>query len=123
VDLLECSTSLREIPKEVTPLHHSSPARVIHSLIGIVLLVIGDSKSGLKASRLNILFLIHKTNKTKMTETVVGPAQKPSKTEEEILAAFDSIPLFMKSLPEEDNQDTTLSALQSLIYEGTPDGG
>jgi len=58
-----------------------------------------------------------------MDRTAVGPAPKQSKTEEEILAAFDSVPLFMKNLPEEDNQDTALSALQSLIYEGTPDGG
>ena len=58
-----------------------------------------------------------------MDRTAVGPAPKPIKTEEEMLAAFDSIPLFMKNLPEEDNQDTTLSALQSLIHEGTPDGG
>jgi len=58
-----------------------------------------------------------------MANNFVGPVPKPSKTEEEVLAAFDSIPLFMKSLPAEDNQDPTLSALQSLIYEGTPDGG
>ncbi|KJA24633.1 hypothetical protein HYPSUDRAFT_86005 [Hypholoma sublateritium FD-334 SS-4] len=42
-------------------------------------------------------------------------------TEAEALAAFDSVPLFMKSLPDDDANDTTLSALQSLIYEGTPD--
>jgi len=58
-----------------------------------------------------------------MANNFVGPVPRPSKTEEEVLAAFDSTPLFMKSLPEEDNQDPTLSALQSLIYEGTPDGG
>ena len=44
-------------------------------------------------------------------------------TEADALAAFDSVPLFMKSLPEDDANDTALSALQSLIYEGTPDGG
>ncbi|KAF5387787.1 hypothetical protein D9615_000043 [Tricholomella constricta] len=37
------------------------------------------------------------------------------------LAAFDSVPLFMKSLPSDDTEDTTLAALQSLAYEGTPD--
>ena len=58
-----------------------------------------------------------------MSNAVMGPVPKSSKTEEEVLAAFDSIPLFMKSLPEEDNRDPALSALQSLIYEGTPDGG
>ncbi|KAH7914383.1 40S ribosomal protein S7 [Hygrophoropsis aurantiaca] len=34
---------------------------------------------------------------------------------------IDNIPLFMKSLPSEDADDSTLKALQSLIYEGTPD--
>lgn len=49
------------------------------------------------------------------------PKSRP--TEDEALAAFESIPLFMKSLPEDGIQnDPTLSALQSLIYEGTPDG-
>ena len=51
------------------------------------------------------------------------PAPKARPTEDEALAAFESIPLFMKSLPEDDIQNPTLSALQSLIYEGTPDGG
>jgi len=51
----------------------------------------------------------------------VGPSLKPAKNEVEALAAFDSVPLFMKSLPDE--EDLAVSALQSLIYEGTPDGG
>lgn len=38
------------------------------------------------------------------------------------LAEFDSIPLFMKSLPSEETDDTALAALQSLAHEGTPDG-
>lgn len=42
---------------------------------------------------------------------------------EDTLAAFDSVPLFMKSLPQGDTDDTVLSALQSLAHEGTPDGG
>jgi small subunit ribosomal protein S7e len=41
---------------------------------------------------------------------------------EDKLAALDSVPLFMKSLPTEDADDTVISALQSLAYEGTPDG-
>ncbi|CAA7259472.1 unnamed protein product [Cyclocybe aegerita] len=53
--------------------------------------------------------------------TVAGPELKPRPTEDSVLASFDSIPLFMKSLPEEDGEDATLAALQSLIYEGTPD--
>lgn len=41
----------------------------------------------------------------------------------EKLAEFDSVPLFMKSLPTEETEDVALAALQSLAYEGTPDGG
>ena len=41
---------------------------------------------------------------------------------EDTLASFDNIPLFMKSLPEEAFDDTAISALQSLVHEGTPDG-
>ena len=41
---------------------------------------------------------------------------------DEKLAAFDNIPLFMKSLPEDGTDDVAISALQSLAYEGTPDG-
>lgn len=39
------------------------------------------------------------------------------------LKAFDSVPLFMKSLPSDDVDDTMVNAIQSLIYEGPPDGG
>ncbi|KAF8803757.1 40S ribosomal protein S7 [Phlegmacium glaucopus] len=56
-----------------------------------------------------------------MASSITGPVPKPRPTEDETLAAFESVPLFMKSLPEGDNQDSSLSALQSLIYEGTPD--
>lgn len=41
---------------------------------------------------------------------------------EEKLAAFDDAPLFMKSLPEDAMDNPAVSALQSLAYEGTPDG-
>ncbi|GBE79596.1 hypothetical protein SCP_0207960 [Sparassis crispa] len=37
------------------------------------------------------------------------------------LASFDSIPLFMKSLPEDAADDPVIGALQSLAFEGTPD--
>jgi hypothetical protein len=46
----------------------------------------------------------------------------PSALVDDRLAAFDSTPLFMKSLPTEDSDDSAISALQSLAYEGTPDG-
>lgn len=57
-----------------------------------------------------------------MTVPIVGPALKPS-AEAETLASFDSVPLFMKSWPDEPTEDTALAALQSLVFEGTPDGG
>lgn len=52
------------------------------------------------------------------------PQPPPARSPEEVLAAFDNVPLFMKSLPEDDTNDPsgTISALQSLAYEGTPDG-
>ncbi|KAH7931344.1 40S ribosomal protein S7 [Leucogyrophana mollusca] len=48
------------------------------------------------------------------------PLPQPASIEE-TLAAFDKIPLFMKSLPEDDTSGSTLEALKSLIYDGTPD--
>ena len=41
---------------------------------------------------------------------------------EDKIAAFDAVPLFMKSLPNEDTNDGVIAALQSLAHEGTPDG-
>ena len=48
--------------------------------------------------------------------------QQSDTSVEETLASFESIPLFMKSLPEDAFNDTAISALQSLVHEGTPDG-
>ncbi|KAI0660911.1 40S ribosomal protein S7 [Cubamyces menziesii] len=48
------------------------------------------------------------------------PLPQPLPVDEK-LAAFDSVPLFMKSLPEDAADDVAISALQSLAYEGTPD--
>jgi hypothetical protein len=59
---------------------------------------------------------------TEMAAQVVGPAPKPYNVSE-TLASFDSVPLFMKSLPEETAEDSALAALQSLVYDGSPDGG
>lgn len=42
---------------------------------------------------------------------------------EQKLQEFDSVPLFMRSLPDEGVDDTAITALQSLVHEGTPDGG
>ncbi|KAI1796313.1 40S ribosomal protein S7 [Ganoderma leucocontextum] len=48
------------------------------------------------------------------------PLPQPASIEEK-LAAFDTIPLFMRSLPEDGTEDPAIAALQSLAYEGTPD--
>ncbi|KIJ70455.1 hypothetical protein HYDPIDRAFT_105183 [Hydnomerulius pinastri MD-312] len=50
----------------------------------------------------------------------IGP-QPESVDFEDMLASFDNIPLFMKSLPEDDTDNVALQALQSLAYDGTPD--
>jgi hypothetical protein len=39
---------------------------------------------------------------------------------ENLDASMSEVPLFMKELPEEEND--TLAALQSLVYDGTPEG-
>ncbi|KAG1792431.1 40S ribosomal protein S7 [Suillus plorans] len=40
---------------------------------------------------------------------------------EEKMAALESTPLFMKSLPSEESNDPVIQALQSLAFDGTPD--
>lgn len=54
-----------------------------------------------------------------MTEPLPFPQPAPIKDK---LQEFDSVPLFMRSLPEDDTEDIAISALQSLAYEGTPNG-
>ncbi|KAG1715955.1 hypothetical protein ID866_1179 [Astraeus odoratus] len=51
----------------------------------------------------------------------MGPEEAPRVDFDEKLAAVESLPLFMKSLPGEDTTDVAVQALQSLAYEGTPD--
>ncbi|KDQ14328.1 hypothetical protein BOTBODRAFT_32794 [Botryobasidium botryosum FD-172 SS1] len=46
------------------------------------------------------------------------PQPRPVTTTED---DFNSVPLFMRALPEEDTANPTIDALQSLLYEGTPD--
>lgn len=41
---------------------------------------------------------------------------------DEVLKEFDSVPLFMRSLPDEGVDDVAITALQSLAHDGTPDG-
>jgi len=50
---------------------------------------------------------------------VTGP-QPPSFNEQ--LASLGSLPLFMSSLPDDPADNVALSALQSLVHDGTPDG-
>jgi len=54
-----------------------------------------------------------------VSESAVPLPQPPDL--EDKLAAFNSIPLFMKSLPEDDTENATIAALQSLVHDGTPD--
>jgi hypothetical protein len=52
----------------------------------------------------------------------VGPEPHPQADDLD-LSSFDSIPLFMRSLPnDEGEENAALAALQSLAHEGTPDG-
>ena len=48
-----------------------------------------------------------------------GPA---ARNVDSALKDFDSVPLFMKSLPNEEANDSVIQALQALAHEGTPDG-
>lgn len=57
-----------------------------------------------------------------MSETY-GPRELSQEEIESKLKAFDEIPLFMKSLPEDESENPMIAALQDLVYEGTPDGG
>ncbi|KAK7061427.1 Tetratricopeptide repeat protein 4 [Favolaschia claudopus] len=56
-----------------------------------------------------------------MSTSSYGPQPVPKRTLEETLKDFDSVPLFMKSLPDEETDDPTIAALQALAHEGTPD--
>lgn len=56
-----------------------------------------------------------------MAATFPQPPQN-GMTPEEKLAELESLPLFMKSLPEDPSDDPIISALQNLAHEGTPDG-
>jgi hypothetical protein len=62
---------------------------------------------------------------TSQQSTVVGPekyripdAINTDNVEEEL----NKIPLFMRDLPEDTNDNVALQALQSLVYDGTPEG-
>ncbi|RHZ46535.1 hypothetical protein Glove_615g4 [Diversispora epigaea] len=46
---------------------------------------------------------------------------KPKNVNEEFLKEWNKVPLFMTELPEEEEESETLAALQSLMYEGSPE--
>ena len=65
--------------------------------------------------------IFYQTTDNSMAATFPQPLQN-EKSPEEKLAELESLPLFMKSLPEDASDDPVISALQSLAHEGTPDG-
>ena len=67
-----------------------------------------------------LLFTIEAVDNS-MAATFPQPPQS-EKSPEEKLAELESLPLFMKSLPEDASDDPLISALQDLTHEGTPDG-
>ena len=76
------------------------------------------SQTRISGWRLSVLFR-HSSTTSTMTEPI--PFPQPASLEGK-LQEFDSVPLFMRSLPEDDTDDIAVSALQSLAHEGTPDG-
>ena len=71
--------------------------------------------------RSSLPLLLHLTPKPEQNMESTPLPQPP--VFDEKLAEFDSVPLFMRSLPEDGKGDGALSALQSLVHDGTPDGG
>jgi hypothetical protein len=58
-----------------------------------------------------------------MAAPITGPRPLSDEDVKKKLAELESTPLFMKSLPsEEETDNVALAALQSLAHEGTPDG-
>jgi len=58
------------------------------------------------------------------TPTIMATLPQPIKIDvQSKINELDSVPLFMKSLPDDpSNQGEALDALQALVYDGTPDG-
>lgn len=57
------------------------------------------------------------------TPAIIGPQQIDDSVVAAKLAELQATPLFMRQLPDGDTDDLATSALQSLLYEGMPDGG
>ena len=62
------------------------------------------------------------TIRTRLSTMTAGPQPLSDDALAKKLAEFDSIPLFMKSLPSDEADDGALAALQSLAHDGDPDG-
>ncbi|KAJ3313249.1 hypothetical protein HDV04_002233 [Boothiomyces sp. JEL0838] len=59
--------------------------------------------------------------KQMMEKLATGPMPHSNKTDEERMEAVLSHPLFMDSVTDDDMQKDTLAALQSLVFDGTPE--
>ncbi|KAJ3275858.1 hypothetical protein HDV01_006724 [Terramyces sp. JEL0728] len=59
--------------------------------------------------------------KEMMEKLATGPMPHSNKTDEERMEAVLSHPLFMDSVTDDDMQKDTLAALQSLVFDGTPE--
>lgn len=63
------------------------------------------------------------TNTNDAKAQPISSSRKPQKDFESHLSSLDNVPLFMKDLPTDGSEDTlAIDALQSLTFDGTPDG-
>lgn len=69
------------------------------------------------------LFSLSLSNSPGLLTTPLHSSRKPERDLKEHLSTLENVPLFMKDLPLGDSEDTTaIDALQSLTFDGTPDG-
>lgn len=67
------------------------------------------------------LFVARSWNLDILARVIMATHPEPPSFDEH-LASLESHPLFMSSLPDDDVDNAALSALQSLVHDGTPDG-
>ena len=66
-------------------------------------------------------FLNHSCSVTNTAMAGIYPEPIPKREDiDDLMKSFDTIPLFMQDMPEDDN--VAMEALQSLVHDGTPDG-
>jgi tetratricopeptide (TPR) repeat protein len=72
---------------------------------------------------LHIFFYNQPHHQMKFDEMLeqMGPAQKTNKTDQERINDVLNHPFFMDSCKEDDMEQNTISALQSLVFDGTPE--